>query len=53
VRAGPDNALFYRDIAGGEPPIVILHGGWGYDFYPFDEALARSRRTFVMPERSG
>lgn len=50
MRAGE---LFYRDIAGGEPPVVILHGGWGYDFYPFDDAIAGIRRRFVIPDRSG
>lgn len=53
MRGGPDNALFYRDVRGGEPPIVILHGGWGYDFYPFDDAIAGIRRRFVIPDRSG
>lgn len=50
MRAGD---LFYRDIAGGEPPVVILHGGWGYDFYPYDDAIAGIRRRFVIPDRSG
>jgi pimeloyl-ACP methyl ester carboxylesterase len=50
VRAGE---LFYRDIAGSAPPVVILHGGWGYDFYPFDDAIAGIRRRFVIPDRSG
>jgi pimeloyl-ACP methyl ester carboxylesterase len=50
VRAGE---LFYRDISGGEPPVVILHGGWGYDFYPYDDAIAGIRRRFVIPDRSG
>ena len=27
--------ISYRDIGGGSP-MVILHGGWGYDAYPFD-----------------
>jgi pimeloyl-ACP methyl ester carboxylesterase len=50
VRAGE---LFYRDLAGGEPPVVVLHGGWGYDFYPYDDAIAGIRRRFVIPDRSG
>jgi hypothetical protein len=32
---------------------VILHGGWGYEAYPFDDAiaaLARSRRV-IAPDR--
>ena len=37
------------------PPLVFLHGGWGYDMYPFDAqiaALSTSRRI-VIPDRSG
>jgi len=45
--------LFYRDVGHGEPPIVVLHGGWGYGFYPFDDAIAGIARRFVIPDRSG
>jgi pimeloyl-ACP methyl ester carboxylesterase len=45
--------LYYRDEGQGEPPIVILHGGWGYAFYPFDDAIARIPRRFVIPDRAG
>jgi pimeloyl-ACP methyl ester carboxylesterase len=31
--------VYYRD-AGAGPPIVILHGGWGYDIYPFERQIA-------------
>jgi pimeloyl-ACP methyl ester carboxylesterase len=44
----------YRD-AGAGPPIVVLHGGWGYEIYPFDRqvnALA-SKFRIVIPDRSG
>lgn len=44
----------YR-AAGAGAPMVILHGGWGYEAYPFDRqiaALAPSRRL-VIPDRSG
>jgi len=44
--------LHYRD--GGEgAPIVILHGGWGYGFYPHDDAIAKLDRRFVIPDRTG
>jgi pimeloyl-ACP methyl ester carboxylesterase len=46
--------IHYRDDGHGSP-IVILHGGWGYDIYPFDrqiEALA-PRHRIVIPDRSG
>jgi pimeloyl-ACP methyl ester carboxylesterase len=43
-----------RDAGAGRP-IVILHGGWGYDIYPFDSqiaALAPTHRV-VAPDRTG
>ncbi|HEX5060097.1 MAG TPA: alpha/beta fold hydrolase [Kofleriaceae bacterium] len=45
--------LYYRDLGAGGPPIVALHGGWGYEFYPFDDAIAGIARRFVIPDRSG
>jgi pimeloyl-ACP methyl ester carboxylesterase len=47
------NELYYRDVGNGEPPIVVLHGGWGYGFYPFDDAIAGIARRFVIPDRTG
>jgi 3-oxoadipate enol-lactonase len=46
--------IHYRD-AGDGPPIVILHGGWGYDAYPFDRQIAAlaSRHRIVIPDRTG
>jgi pimeloyl-ACP methyl ester carboxylesterase len=46
--------IHYRDTGDG-PPIVILHGGWGYDAYPFDHQIAAlaSRHRFVIPDRTG
>jgi len=32
---------------------VILHGGWGYGFYPHDHAIAHLDRRFVIPDRTG
>jgi pimeloyl-ACP methyl ester carboxylesterase len=46
--------IHYRDVGEG-PPIAILHGGWGYDVYPFDRqiaALAPGHRI-VIPDRTG
>jgi pimeloyl-ACP methyl ester carboxylesterase len=45
--------LYYRDVGSGVPPIVVLHGGWGYEFYPFDDAIAGIGRRFVIPDRTG
>lgn len=45
--------LHVRDLGTGDPPIVVLHGGWGYGFYPFDDAIAGILRRFVIPDRTG
>jgi len=44
--------LSYRDLGRGAP-IVLLHGGWGYAFYPHDDAIATLERRFVIPDRTG
>jgi len=44
--------IYYRDIGSG-PPLLILHGGWGYEFYPFEDALARLPNRIVIPDRTG
>lgn len=41
--------------AGAGSPVVLLHGGWGYEAYPFDaaiEALAPRHRV-LAPDRVG
>jgi pimeloyl-ACP methyl ester carboxylesterase len=47
-------SVHYRD-AGAGPAIVILHGGWGYDVYPFDRQVAALSRDcrIVIPDRTG
>lgn len=44
----------YRD-AGAGPPIVFLHGGWGYEIYPLDRQIDTLTAQFrvVIPDRSG
>jgi pimeloyl-ACP methyl ester carboxylesterase len=44
----------YRDAGAGRP-IVILHGGWGYEIYPFDRQIAALAAThrIVAPDRTG
>ena len=44
----------YRD-AGAGPPIVILHGGWGYEIYPFERQIAAlgASHRLVAPDRTG
>jgi pimeloyl-ACP methyl ester carboxylesterase len=44
--------LHYRD-GGSGTPLVILHGGWGYGFYPYDDAIANVGGRFVIPDRTG
>jgi pimeloyl-ACP methyl ester carboxylesterase len=46
--------IYYRD-AGGGTPLVFLHGGWGYEVYPFDRAIEalRGRFRILIPDRSG
>jgi pimeloyl-ACP methyl ester carboxylesterase len=46
--------VHYRDAGTGRP-LVILHGGWGYEVYPFDRqigALAPTHRV-IVPDRTG
>jgi len=46
--------IHYRECGSGMP-LMILHGGWGYDIYPFDRqiaALAGAHRI-VIADRTG
>jgi pimeloyl-ACP methyl ester carboxylesterase len=46
--------IHYRDVGHGTP-LVVLHGGWGYDIYPFDHQIAALADThrIVIPDRTG
>ena len=46
--------IHYRE-AGNGPPILILHGGWGYEIYPFDRQIAAfaPEHHIVIPDRTG
>jgi len=51
---GRSVAIYYREIGQGIP-LVFLHGGWGYEAYPFDEQVqkfAHQLRIFI-PDRTG
>jgi len=39
----------------GAATLVFLHGGWGYEVYPFDRAVAALESQFhiLIPDRSG
>lgn len=47
--------LYVRDVGPKEgAPLLVLHGGWGYEFYPFDAQIAAMpERRFVIPDRTG
>jgi pimeloyl-ACP methyl ester carboxylesterase len=46
--------IHYREFGGGVP-LMILHGGWGYDIYPFDRQIAAMAGTnrIVIADRTG
>jgi len=46
--------VHYRDAGAGRP-VVILHGGWGYEIYPFERQIATlgGSHRLVAPDRTG
>jgi pimeloyl-ACP methyl ester carboxylesterase len=46
--------IHYRDHGRGSP-LIILHGGWGYEVYPFDRQIEAFGKQFriLIPDRSG
>jgi pimeloyl-ACP methyl ester carboxylesterase len=46
--------IYYRD-AGAGPTLVFLHGGWGYEVYPFDRQIEElsGKYRILIPDRSG
>jgi pimeloyl-ACP methyl ester carboxylesterase len=56
-RVAPDRSparIHVRD-AGAGPAVMILHGGWGYEAFPFDAAVAAlaPRHRVIAPARVG
>jgi pimeloyl-ACP methyl ester carboxylesterase len=47
-------AIHYRE-AGHGAPLVFLHGGWGYEVYPFDPQIEAFGDDYkiLIPDRSG
>jgi pimeloyl-ACP methyl ester carboxylesterase len=46
--------IFYRQFGCGMP-LLFLHGGWGYEIYPFDRQIAEFSGDFriLIPDRTG
>ncbi|HEX8088892.1 MAG TPA: alpha/beta hydrolase [Blastocatellia bacterium] len=46
--------IFYRESGTGVP-LVFLHGGWGYEVYPFDRQVEAFGEDFkiTIPDRTG
>ena len=46
--------IFYREFGEG-PPLLFLHGGWGYEMYPFDRQIRDFHQRFriLIPDRAG
>jgi pimeloyl-ACP methyl ester carboxylesterase len=51
---GSPVTIHYREFGSGKP-LVILHGGWGYEIYPFHRQIAdfASQYRIMIPDRSG
>jgi pimeloyl-ACP methyl ester carboxylesterase len=39
--------------AGAGPAVVLLHGGWGWEAYPFDVEAVAQRHRVIAPDRTG
>lgn len=46
--------IYYREQGSGFP-LIFLHGGWGYEIYPFDQQFEAFSKQFriIIPDRSG
>jgi pimeloyl-ACP methyl ester carboxylesterase len=46
--------IHYRDVGSG-PPVIFLHGGWGYRAYPIKRQIdaLKDHIRFIIPDRSG
>lgn len=52
VAPGRPAEILVRE-AGAGPAAVLLHGGWGYEAYPFDVAAVAARHRALAPDRVG
>ena len=48
-------SIYYREYGSGPIPLLFLHGGWGYQVYPFDRQIEAFSEHFriLVPDRSG
>ncbi len=46
--------IYYREAGEGRP-LIFLHGGWGYQIYPFDNQITTFGNGFkiLIPDRTG
>lgn len=46
--------IYYREISKGRP-LIFLHGGWGYEIYPFESQIKAFADTYriLIPDRTG
>ena len=47
--------IYYRQEGSGFVPLLFLHGGWGYEVYPFDAQIEEfgNRFKIIIPDRTG
>lgn len=46
--------IYYREVGDGQP-LIFLHGGWGYQIYPFETQIADLGKSYriIIPDRTG
>lgn len=46
--------IYFRETGNG-PPLIFLHGGWGYQIYPFDSQIEAFGNDYwtIIPDRTG
>jgi pimeloyl-ACP methyl ester carboxylesterase len=52
LAAGNPAEVHVRDEGRGTP-LVLLHGGWGWEAYPWDVAALAARHRVLAPDRTG
>jgi pimeloyl-ACP methyl ester carboxylesterase len=52
LEPGPSVRVHVRE-AGSGPPLVLLHGGWGWEAYPWNVEALAARHRVLAPDRTG